>query len=250
MDKKKNPTVGVLLSTYNGEKYLAELIDSILSQRNVYIRLLIRDDGSSDETVNILKQYQNRGYIEWSKGKNLGYTESFMELCFHAPQADYYAFADQDDIWFPNKLENAIKQLAPYENVPALCVCEWEMVDEQLRPIFRSTKALGYPVETMRHASKMDVLKAACAMNHVTASGCLQVWNKGLQRILWKYDYPHMPIGHDVIVGMTAVLCGQFVPYQQPGILYRQHSNNTSGSHGGMESHMDALGDTLETHTK
>lgn len=233
---EKISTVAVLLSTYNGEKYLPELINSILIQNNVLIRLIVRDDGSSDGTTEILMRYQQRGDLEWCRGENRGYTESFMELCVHAPKADYYAFADQDDVWLPDKLENAVKQLCCYNDVPALCVSEWKMVDERLRPTFKPTKALGYSVEAMKHASEIDILKAACAMNHVTGSGCLQVWNNRLHMILSQYDYPHMPIGHDVIVGMTAVLCGRFIPYEQPGILYRQHSNNTSGGHGGWKA--------------
>lgn len=227
------PLVTVLMSTYNGEKYLAEQIDSILAQKNVRVHLVVRDDGSKDSTTDLLKWYQENGDLEWFGGKNLGYTESFMELCVHASKADYYAFADQDDVWLSDKLENALKQLTPFQSIPALCVGEWTVVDENLHPMRDPAPALAFSVEKMRCASKEIVQKAACAMNHVTSSGCLQVWNNPLQEILCGRDYPHMPIGHDVIVGMVAILCGQFIPYRGSGILYRQHGNNTSGSHQG-----------------
>lgn len=224
------PVVAVLMSTYNGEKYLEEQIDSILKQKNVEVHLVVRDDGSTDSTTAILSKYQRMGCLEWRQGENVGYTESFMKLCVHAPKADYYAFADQDDVWLSDKLENALKELTLYQSVPALCVGEWTIVDENLHPMRNPAAALEFSVEKMRCAPKEAVQKAACAFNHVTSAGCLQVWNESLQKILCSCDYPHMPIGHDVIVGMVAIFCGQFIPYRGSGILYRQHGNNTSGS--------------------
>lgn len=233
MNENSLPKVAVLMSTYNGERYLAEQIDSILAQRNVSVHLAVRDDGSSDGTLRILEQYRQRGRLEYHQGENAGYTESFMRLCVHAPQADYYAFADQDDVWLPNKLQDMIAQLEPYRANPALCVSEWQMVDEMLHPVPQAAKALGFPAAAMQHASQAAIRKAACAMNHVTASGCVQVWNNALQDILRRNDYPHIPMGHDVIVGMAAILCGKFVPYPKPMILYRQHGANVSGGHSG-----------------
>lgn len=90
----------VLMSTYNGEKYLKEQIDSILNQVKVEVFLMIRDDGSSDNTIAILKEYerQNRN-IKIIKGKNIGVGNSFMQLLYNSAEAEYYAFADQDDVW-------------------------------------------------------------------------------------------------------------------------------------------------------
>lgn len=233
MSSRSLPTVAVLMSAYNGEKYLEEQIRSILAQKEVFVRLIVRDDGSSDRTPAILARCQQKGLLEWRRGKNVGYTESFMRLCAQAPPADYYAFADQDDVWLPDKLQSMTAQLQPCAQTPALCVSEWQMTDEQLRPLRRAEKALAFPVPAMRDAPQAMVQKAACAMNHVTASGCVQVWNAALQNILQTHEPPHAPIGHDVIVGMTAVLCGKFIPLAQPTILYRQHGANTSGGHSG-----------------
>lgn len=235
MAKTELPAVAVLMSTYNGEKYLSEQIDSILKQKDVRVRLLVRDDGSQDRTAEILERYRREGHLEWTQGENLGYTESFMQLCTHAPQADFYAFADQDDVWLPEKLKSAIKELAPCQDTPALCVCEWQMVDERLAPIHGAPSALPFPAEKLQKADRISVIKAACAMNHLTASGCLQVWNAALQKILCAHEYPHAPIGHDVIVGMAAILCGRFIPCRKVGLFYRQHGSNTSGSHSGWQ---------------
>ena len=101
--------VQILMSTYNGEMFLEKQLDSILAQ-NYPIELLIRDDGSSDRTVEIIKRYQKKNKnICLVEGHNLGVISSFFELFRIADEsADYFALADQDDIWFPNKVERAV----------------------------------------------------------------------------------------------------------------------------------------------
>ena len=106
-DKK----VAVLLSTYNGEKYVGAQIHSILTQSYKNIVLVVRDDGSSDKTVKIVKEYmENYSNIKLVEGKNLGFIKSFFEL-LKLEQADYYAFADQDDVWLPDKIALAVESL-------------------------------------------------------------------------------------------------------------------------------------------
>ena len=101
----------VLMSTYNGEKYLQVQLDSILSQENVDLELLVRDDGSTDSTKTILERYQSEGKLTWYSGKNKKPAYSFFDLLGKCKDADYYAFADQDDFWHEDKLINAIKRL-------------------------------------------------------------------------------------------------------------------------------------------
>ncbi len=104
--------VAILLSTYNGEKYLREQIDSILAQTYDNFELIVRDDGSKDSTVEIVKEYMEKSdkEITLMVGKNLGFIKSFFELLKHS-DADYFSFADQDDIWLPNKIELAVNSL-------------------------------------------------------------------------------------------------------------------------------------------
>ena len=104
--------VVILLSTYNGEKYLREQIDSILNQSYQNFELVVRDDGSKDSTVEIVKEYMEKSdkEITLMVGKNLGFIKSFFELLKHS-DADYFSFADQDDIWLPNKIELAVNSL-------------------------------------------------------------------------------------------------------------------------------------------
>ena len=98
--------VAILMSTYNGEKYLDEQIGSILAQEGVDVTLYIRDDGSSDRTAEIIKYYCKRYHnVSFTQGENLGVGNSFMQLVYDAKDVyDYYAFADQDDIWLRDKL--------------------------------------------------------------------------------------------------------------------------------------------------
>ena len=88
--------VQVLLSTYNGEKYLKEQLDSIIAQKGVDVHILARDDGSKDDTIKILEGYEN---IDIIKGSNIGVCKSFFELINKSGEYDYYSFADQDDVW-------------------------------------------------------------------------------------------------------------------------------------------------------
>lgn len=113
MDKK----VAIVLSTYNGEKYLREQIDSILNQTYTNFELIVRDDGSKDDTVKIIKEYIEKSDKEITliEGKNLGFIKSFFDLLKRA-DADYYSFADQDDIWLPNKIELAVNSLNKLDN--------------------------------------------------------------------------------------------------------------------------------------
>ena len=110
------PRVSVLMSTYNGEKYLHEQINSILGQQGVEIHLLIRDDGSSDGTVEICKEYAKKyNQITFYQGENLGVGKSFLDLLKHAPDADYYSFADQDDVWLEDKIIRAVTMIKKAE---------------------------------------------------------------------------------------------------------------------------------------
>ena len=99
-------SVIVLLSTYNGERYLRQQIDSLLNQKNVSLRILARDDGSNDATMSILKEYADKHDIfSYYQGENCGPAKSFLDLISKAEKADYYALCDQDDIWEINHLE-------------------------------------------------------------------------------------------------------------------------------------------------
>ena len=104
------PIVAVIMSTYNGEKFLDEQINSILSQKDVVVHLYVRDDGSTDSTRQILSNTQkNNKNLHLFFENNIGVGNSFMKCLYYAKaNYDYYAFSDQDDIWLPEKLIKAI----------------------------------------------------------------------------------------------------------------------------------------------
>ena len=133
------------MSTYNGEKYLKEQLDSILNQSYKNIEIVIRDDGSSDNTVNIIKEYmQKYNNIILECGENLGYINSFFELLKIA-DADYYAFADQDDIWIENKIELAVNSLNKLNNEkPNMAFSNSDYYDNEMNFIGASEKNKAY----------------------------------------------------------------------------------------------------------
>ncbi|MBR7166470.1 MAG: glycosyltransferase [Bacteroidaceae bacterium] len=100
--------VQVLMSTYNGMQYIREQLQSIYAQQGVDLSLLVRDDGSTDGTLQLLDEEQQAGRLSWYSGKNLGPAFSFWDLLHNAPEAPYYAFCDQDDVWDADKLAVAV----------------------------------------------------------------------------------------------------------------------------------------------
>ena len=119
--------VNILLSTYNGEKYLSEQLDSLMNQTYQNMVIYVRDDGSNDKTLDILYKYQKQDgrkqmiILKEDKPVNLGFMESFWILLRSCEHADYYAFCDQDDVWLPEKVERGVAALEKERNdVPLL----------------------------------------------------------------------------------------------------------------------------------
>ena len=140
-DKK----VAVIMSTYNGEKFVAEQIESILDQTYSNIEIVIRDDGSKDNTVNILKEYSKKyNNIKLYEGENIGFIKSFFELLKLA-EADYYAYADQDDVWLPNKIKLAVKSLEKLDNTkPNMAFGNSDYYDENMKFLSKGPRNKKY----------------------------------------------------------------------------------------------------------
>lgn len=214
--------VAVLMSTYNGEEYLREQIESILAQEDVDVTLYIRDDGSSDSTIEIVQEYQKKhSNIKLDVGNNMGVGNSFMQLVYDCPdEYDYYAFSDQDDVWLPEKLKKAVEMIEECEK-PVLYCSNQVLVDKDL-------KIIG-----MRHNQKPDIsYKQIMCQNKIT--GCTMVWNKAMNDLLSEEKRRPTPELlrcriHDVWVAMVASVSG-IIKYDDKGyILYRQHENNVVG---------------------
>lgn len=215
------PTVNILLSTYNGEKYIVEQIDSILRQKGINLLLTIRDDGSKDRTYEIVSNYQ-RDYpdkIHLYKGDNIGFANSFYDLLKNASCCEYYGFADQDDIWDEDKIINAINKLQC--NEPMLYgsnLKAFNMVD--------GTNYLVYPIKE-KDSILSRINKYIFLSNPY---GCTMVWNNMLQKELLSLNKPDA-LTHDVWVNLVARCLGNvYFDYDQSFINYRIHGNNTCGA--------------------
>lgn len=208
--------VQVLLSTYNGEKYIKEQIESILNQKEVEVSLLIRDDASSDKTIEIIgKLADKNNNIIYYKDENLGPARSFMDLLYKSGEYDYYAFADQDDIWQKQKLISAINMLKEKENEPSLYMSALEVVDENLN--FIETKKingnLSFEGEMIRNF----------------ATGCTMVLNKKLCDIIKQYNPSYLIMHDSWITRVCYAVGGNVIIDDNSYIKYRQHTSNVLG---------------------
>lgn len=217
--------VAVLMSTYNGEMYLADQLDSLLSQRGgVEIDIFIRDDGSSDRTVEVINSYKSRfSSIHLDEGINLGVVRSFLRLVEDTTGYDYYALCDQDDVWDEIKVMVAVSALVEREgeigeDKAALYCGGYKYVDEQLNPIGK--------FESHSPLSIDNLLIENCA------PGCTMVFNEALRCLITKklhlVQYSKI-VMHDWYILIVAAVLGSVVYDPNPHILYRQHANNVVG---------------------
>lgn len=217
--------VCVLMSTYNGEKYLKEQIDSILNQIEVEIYLLIRDDGSKDSTVEILDKYNKLENVTVIKGENLGAKKSFLTLISMAPDYfDYYALSDQDDYWLEDKMISAISHIegevkSLEDNF--LYYSNTCLVDKDLFPL----NEIGFNVD--RPYSFGEILIRNCA------SGCTYVFGKKLKGLIkapQDLKLENIPM-HDHWINMICLATGGKIIFEKKShILYRQHGGNVIGN--------------------
>ena len=227
--------VAVLMSTYNGEKYLRDQIDSILNQNgNFELHLIIRDDGSTDGTLAILDEYRILGKLEWYKGDNLRTAKSFIDLLYNHPGFDFYAFSDQDDYWYEDKLENGIKTIKDF-SIPCLYFCNAEYFDKNLDP-------LGG--KTYNHKMNLDFYSVLIGPGYL---GCTFVFNKELAEIIQNNRLPEIVSMHDSFLARVCVCVGGEILFDPDcHIKYRQHGNNVIGSTVGVK---DAIKRRISTIT-
>ena len=221
--KTNLPFVAVLMSTYNGERFLTEQLDSILNQRKVNVSLFIRDDGSTDKTIDIINQYKLRGHrITLYQGENVGPGMSFVRLLYKVAKQQeiyrYYAFADQDDVWLPDKLCAAVQKLEKI-NEPALYCSNQTIYCDGIE-------------KGLRYSTVPDMTLEG----HITRnqfSGCTMVMNQQLLQIICSKEMPSQDILsyrlHDAMIFLEALLVGKVIYDPHSYINYRIHEGNTVG---------------------
>lgn len=220
--------VDIIMATYNGEMYVSEQIDSILNQTYKNFKLYIRDDGSSDNTIEIIKKYVNLYpnkivLVEDSKA-NLGSIGNFNELISYSKNK-YCMFCDQDDIWLNNKIEITLDEMKKLElnygkNTPILIHTDLKVVNDKLEIIEESFWNYTGINPNLNNYNRLLVMN--------TVTGCTMMINDSLKQII-----EHIPKEcemHDWWIAIVASVTGKIGVLNEQTILYRQHNNNVAGA--------------------
>lgn len=215
----------VLMSTYNGEKYLNEQLESILNQSAENIDILIRDDGSRDNTIEIINRWLTRfpKRIKLEAGENIGVVKSFFELVKLATiDYDYYFFSDQDDYWNEKKIEKAIEKMKSIKRKEKIgYFSNLNLVDKNL-------KFMG-----KRYSKELVPSLKNCFIENIV-TGCTFGANKSLfieiQKNIknLKKNVEKIPM-HDYHFYFLTLLYGALIYDKDSYIAYRQHENNVIG---------------------
>ena len=213
--------VNVLLSSYNGADHIREQIESILNQNYDNIKLFVRDDGSTDGTLDILKEYEAEGKLVLEQGKNVGFIKSFLWLVKHSEKADYYAYADQDDVWLPDKTAMAIECLEKEDNsLPLLYFTNYNICNDDLefQEIYDKEGAKKKP-------------SFANALVDCMPLGFNSVFNYETKRLIAE-NTPKYSCGHDWWTYIVCQAFGKVLYDNRPSVNYRRTGHNVSP--GGM----------------
>lgn len=222
----KEDQVAILLSTYNGENYLHNQIESIINQDFKNWNLFIRDDGSTDRTLEIIKYYcssYNNIYL-LEDGSNKGAALSFMHLLNNV-ESDYYMFCDQDDIWFNNKVDTVFKILKETDTgkqKPILVFSDAQVVDQNLNVVNNSFWKYNRlnPYLLLSQPDYISIFNCA--------PGCTMIFNNALKEYL--FDYDNDILMHDWFIMIKALQNGIVKFSDNSLMMYRQHQNNVIGA--------------------
>lgn len=223
-----NETIGILLALYNGEKYLQEQLDSILSQTYTNWKLYICDDGSVDKSISIVEKYvssyPDKIIFMKCEESNVGATLNFSRLACYIKEP-YIMFCDQDDIWVDKKVQisyNAIKKLESNDTkTPALFFCDLQLIDES-----GNIKAASFWRDQKLEPDISKDFYSLLALNVVTGSTI--IINNALKSVAFPIPTPH--IVHDHWLAVMACYYGKVSYTKEPLVKYRQHENNILGA--------------------
>ena len=211
--------IAVLLSSYNGEKYISEQIKSVFEQKDVEVTLFIRDDGSTDNTRTILKKFENHEKCRIFYERNVGVVKSFFSLLVKAEGYDYYSFCDQDDVWESDKLKIAIETLKK-------CTGNYKMYYSKTLPVDCNLIPLRQRNENPDEEHDFNLRELMLRNN---AIGCTMVINDKLRNKLISC-LPENVIMHDHWIYIVTRALGGDVAYDRiPHVKYRQHDSNVVG---------------------
>ncbi len=216
--------VDILLSVYNGGKYLQQQLQSIVLQSHQHWHLLIRDDGSNDDSVEIIEQfkteYPDRVKIITDQQGNIGYSASFTELLKHS-MADYIMFCDQDDIWYSNKIAELLLNIKREEGIQpgkaVLVFSDLDVINDKMEVVTTFNKHFKFKKGV---AGSIFFLK-----NYIP--GCNMLFNRILLKSVFKTTNV---IGYyDYWLVLVCATIGKITYIDKPLMKYRLHSNNAIG---------------------
>lgn len=212
--------IAIFMSTYNGEKYINQQLESIFNQ-NVCanIELYIRDDGSTDRTIDIIRKWKEQFNITLFIKNNVGPAQSFWELfSMKDIKADFYAFADQDDLWDSNKLQIGINSLKN-EKIEALWCSNCRIIDQ-------NGKVLND--EMNKNTPDFNIISQfVCG----TTQGCAMLFNDQLRNYILSKKTNKIPM-HDFVIMTYAIAKGKVIYEKCPTFGYRVHNNNVVAKEG------------------
>jgi glycosyltransferase involved in cell wall biosynthesis len=201
------------MSTYNGEMYLQEQLDSIYNQTGVTVCLSVRDDGSDDSTRTILGKNNLELLPRVGDGGNLGPAKSFLHLIKSVTCDEYVAIADQDDIWHPHKMSKAIMALEKFEHLPALYCSNVKLYSE-------------HKLDDPNSALPAPMLPLSIFQN--SAMGCTIVLNNRAHQIIQRSSGTGM-VMHDWYILLVILSVGKVIFDPSESMLYRLHANQAIG---------------------
>lgn len=227
MNRLHSSLVDVLLSTYNGSKYLPDLVISLINQTYQNWRLLIRDDGSTDGTIDLIErfseQYPNKIVHVVDNLHNLGPGQSFSQLMAYS-NADLVMFCDQDDYWLSSKIEVTLEEMLVLEeefpHTPLLVHTDLTVADTNLEVIAKSFWSYQNINPKKKHFRDLLIQNIA--------TGCTVMINKKLKELA--YPVPTQAIMHDWWVALVASTYAGIHHIDESTILYRQHGENNTGA--------------------
>jgi len=221
--------VQILLATYNGEKYIAQMLDSILAQRFTDWHLIVSDDMSKDSTADILQEYALK-YPQritfYRSGMRFGNAQNhFMHLLEKFHDAAYIMFCDQDDVWHTDKIEKTVKKMREVENGDDVAT----LVHTDLRVVDANMQCMD---PSFLHFSKLNGNRMK--LNHLlvqnVATGCTMMLNHALVDLVLDHKPEGKILMHDWWIALTAAALGKIGFLDEATMDYRQHGNNVVGA--------------------
>ena len=224
------PVAEILMATYNGEKYLGEQIESILAQSDTRWHLTISDDGSTDGTAKIIDEYAARypeRIVRYRSGIRFGNARDHFFHLMKVCDAPYMFFCDQDDVWYPQKIQVMMDEMLRAEaahgkDMPVLVFSDQTPTDEQLRPLAQSL--MRYQ---QQYAEVIDY--RAILMQNIVTGGAMVI-NKALAQLAGLCSDTANVIMHDWWIAVVAARFGKVIYLDEALSAYRQHGDNSVGA--------------------